>query len=97
VHEEHGIFIRAVKDNKKVILAHHSGVEEFYITKLLIPVYYRPSASRWSEDIYYFWDSEARGNRLLVLQTSQIKFMELSDESFAKADYQIEPESGKES
>jgi hypothetical protein len=96
MHKEHGIFIRAIKDNKKVILTHHSGVEEFYITKLLVPVYYRPSVSNWSKDIYYFWDSEAKGNRLLVLQSSQIKFMELSEESFAKANYEIKPESDKD-
>lgn len=96
MHENHEIFIGAIKDNRKLILTHYSGVEKFYITTSVIPVYYRSSISNWSEDIYYFWDSQADSNRLLVLKSSQIKFMELTNESFAKTDYKIEPENGKE-
>ena len=87
MHENHDIFIKAIKTNSKIILIYYGGEEKLYVTKLVIPVYFRPSNSAWDTDIYYFWDSQARSHRLLILQFSQIKSMELSDESFAKADY----------
>jgi len=86
MHRNHEIFTKALKSNRKIILTYHSSAGKLYISKLVIPLYFWSSESKRDTDIYYFWDSQAKGNRMLILKSSQIISMELSDESFAKAD-----------
>ena len=95
MHKDHKVFMQALKDNRKIILTYFSNMKDFYITKLLIPVYHRSAFSKWSTDIYYFWNSEADGNRMLALPTTKIKFMKLSNEIFKEANY-VKPENNKE-
>ena len=84
--ENHEMFTQAVKDNRKITLIYYSDVEKSYLKKLVIPIYFRSSNSRWDTDIYSFWDSQAKSSHLLVLASTQIKSIELSDKAFGKAD-----------
>jgi hypothetical protein len=88
MHNDHTIYIQAVKKNKRVILTYFSGQQNLFLTKLCVPVYFKPPNSHGENGCYYFWDEEAEiGERILSLTQSQIEFMELSDESFNPADY----------
>ena len=91
MHEDHEIFIQAVKDRKKIILTYFCGEHSLYLTRLCVPIdYYKPAVSEGGSDCYYFWDSEANvGGRMLRLPPSQVKYMELSDETFDPNDYTI--------
>ena len=86
MYKNHEIFTQAAKENRKIILTYYSGTQKLYLTKKLIPVRYRHSDSERNSDVYYFWDSKAKSNKMLVLSSSNIKSMELSEEGFGKAD-----------
>jgi len=90
MHNDHDTFVQAVKDKKKIILTYFSGIQKLDLTKLCIPLHYSPSVSQGEPDCYYFWDPEAEvGERMLGLETSKIRYIEISDESFNPADYPI--------
>ena len=80
----HDIFTLALKENRKIILTYYSDTEKHNLTKELVPVYYRHSDSECSTDIYYFWDSNTKGNHILILYSPKIKLMKMSNEGFAK-------------
>jgi hypothetical protein len=87
---DYHIFSQATKNKKKIILTYFSGEQSLYLTKLCVPIQFCSSKKENIADSYYFWDSEADvGERLLALTTSQIAYMELSDETFDPAEYII--------
>ncbi|MBN2180947.1 MAG: hypothetical protein JW715_03460 [Sedimentisphaerales bacterium] len=87
---DHDVFIQAVKTKSKIILTFFSGQQSLYLTRLCVPIEFNRSDPEDISGCYYFWDPEAEvGERLLVLRTSEIAFMELSDETFDPADYII--------
>ena len=90
MHQDHDTFVQAVKDRKKIILTYFSGVQKLDLTILCIPVRYSPPVSQGGSEWYCFWDPEADvGERVLRLESSRIRYIELSDEPFDLADYAI--------
>ena len=92
MHSDHETFVQAVKSRKKIILTYFSGEHNLYLTRLCVPLdycaCYTPVDSKGFSEFYYFWDEETDlGKRMLDLPTSQIKFMELSNDTFNPADY----------
>ena len=80
------IFTQALKSNRKIILTYHNGAGKLHISELVIPLYFCPSESKQDTDIYYLWNLQVKYNRMLILKSSQIISMELSDEGFTKTD-----------
>jgi hypothetical protein len=88
MHNDHDIYIQAVKKNKRVILTFFSGQKNLFLTKLCVPVYFSPPDSHEGNGCYFFWDEEGEvGERMLSLPQNKIEFMELSDETYNPADY----------
>ena len=88
MHEDHDIFIQAVKSNKKILLTYYDDELNLYLTRLCIPMNYGKPGSEGGSDYYSFWVEYAQiSERALDLYPSQIKYMELSDEVFNPADY----------
>ena len=88
MHDDHNIFIQAVKSCKKILLTYYDKELNLYLTRLCVPVDYGEPDSKVDSDYYYFWVEYAQvGERMLGLNSSQIKFMNLSDEVFNPADY----------
>lgn len=90
MHGDHGIFMQAVRDRRKIILTYFSGEHNLNLTKMCVPIKYSPPNAGEVSDWYYLWDSEEDvGERLLGLTTYDIMYMELSDEIFDPAEYII--------
>ena len=80
------IFTQSLKSNRKIILTYHNGAGKLHVSELVIPLYFCPRESKPDTDIYYLWNLQVKCNRMLILKSSQIISMELSDEGFAKTD-----------
>ena len=90
MHEDHDIFVKAIKCNKKILLTYYDDELNLYLTRLCIPMDYGKSGSDGDSDYYTFWVEYAQlGERSLGLHTSQIKYMDLSDEVFDSTGYKI--------
>jgi len=88
MHENHNIFIQAVKNSKKILLTYYNDELNLHLTRICVPVDQSKSDLTGNSDYYYFWIEYAPiGERMLGLHPSQIKYMELSDEVFNPADY----------
>jgi len=86
MHNDHGVFIRAIKERRKVLLTYLLAEREQTEIKLLVPVYYGPETLESIADSYHFWDASAHsGDNIASVPQSQIRRMELSDESFDPA------------
>ena len=84
----HDTFVEATKSKRKIILTYFSGEQNLYLTKLCVPVEYTPPDENETRGYYYFWDPKGEvGERILGLQSSQIVYMELSDETFNPTEY----------
>jgi len=82
------VFSQASKENKKIILTDFSSEHNLYLTRMCIPLEHIPPISENGSDYYYFWDPESDiGERIFGRTPSDIKHMELSNESFNPNDY----------
>jgi hypothetical protein len=90
MHDNHDVFVQAVKEQKMLIVTYSAGEYSLSLTRLCVPLEYSPSGAGDDSGCYYFWDSEAdTGERILVLPSSQIVYIQLSNETFDPAEYII--------
>jgi hypothetical protein len=83
MHLEHDIFVKAIRDKKRIKLTFLNKEHGNIGDGLFGPVFYSPSASGDDSDFYYLWDFESgTGNNFLGLPPSQIVRMELTKEPF---------------
>ena len=90
MHQDHDKFVRANEDRRKIILTYFSGEYSLNLTKLCVPLQYSPAGEEGDPGCYYLWDPEGDiGRRVLVLPSSRIVYMELSDDTFEPDEYMI--------
>ena len=86
MHNDHNVFVQAIKEKRKVLLTCSRGEQTQTETKLLVPVYYGPETLESISDSYHFWDASVdTGECIASLPQSQIARMEISEESFDPA------------
>jgi hypothetical protein len=92
MHRDHSIFIRAIKERRKIRLAYskeegNSNSKE----KLIIPMdYHLGHRVTDKSDCYYFWDFEEANNGVpLILESDKIISMEMNEESFDPSEFVI--------
>jgi hypothetical protein len=86
MHDDHNVFVRAIKERRKVRLTYLRGGQKQTETKLLVPVYYGPETLESISDSYHFWDASAdAGECIASLPQSKIARMEISEENFDPA------------
>jgi len=68
MHRDHKIFIRAIKNRKKVLIKCRSENGCDASTKVCCPLFYIPAGDKGSCDHYYFWEDEKglKGNIMSV-------------------------------
>lgn len=65
MHFHHDRFMQAISENRKVVLTHFTSDRNCSVTRLCIPIDYKPDRD---SDYFYVWDPEANaGERLLGL------------------------------
>ncbi len=83
MHRNHDIYVKAIRDRKKVKLTFFSNEQGDVGDGLFGPIFYSPSAMGEDSDCYYLWDFErGASDNFLGLPPSQIVRMELTKESF---------------
>jgi len=88
MHKDHDIFEKALKSSKKILLTYYDDELNLYLTRLCIPLDYHKTDSNGNSGCYSFWVEYAqKDERKLSLHTSQIKYMDFSDEVFNPSDY----------
>jgi hypothetical protein len=88
--EKQDIFIKALRERKKILLTHFSGEQNLYLTRLCIPIEHIQPISENGSDFYYFWDPKADvGERIFGCPPSDIQYIESSEDSFNPDDYII--------
>jgi hypothetical protein len=88
------IFIKAQEVKKKLLLTYFSGEHNLFLTKVCVPLRHLDPISEKGPDFYYFWDENGDvGDRLFGLPPSDIKYMELTDETYNPKDYIVPSES----
>jgi hypothetical protein len=86
MHDDHDVFVRAIKEKKKIEVIYFENKQDQVVTKLCVPVYYGPATLEGVSDCYHFWDAAAEpGGCLLSLPPSRIRQMRLSEEVFDPA------------
>jgi len=94
MHDNHDVFVQALRDRRKVVLAYFCPERGFGFTGLCIPVDHKPVGGREDSGHYYFWHSDrVLGERLLCLSPSHIGHMSLSEQTFDPSEHII-PETG---
>jgi hypothetical protein len=56
MHQDHKIFIQAIKDKKKVLVQHSNGSGRNTHTEVYRPLFYIPANNQTGCAHYYFWD-----------------------------------------
>ncbi len=88
MHSQHEIFVEAVRKKRKIIITYFSGIQNLYLTKLLVPLKYISSGSDGGLSHYFFCDLESDTNECLItLSSSMIQFMDISEDHFDPDDY----------
>ena len=88
MHRDHDIFVRAIKDKKKVELVFLSNTDGSNTEKLCGPMLYSPPAPAGESDWYYLWDFEGSSDkRVLGLPPNKIVSMGLTEEAFDPKDF----------
>ncbi len=83
-------FFKAQNEKKKVLVTYFSGVSNLFLTKLCVPIHMQTIELTPSNktDLFYFRDEEAEEDeQIFSLPLSEIKYLELSDESYNPDDY----------
>lgn len=85
MHYHHDRFMQAIREKRKVVLTHFTSEGNCDVTKLCVPLDYRPARH---SDYFYVWDPQANvGERLLGLPIWQVKSIEVSEEVFDPTEY----------
>ncbi len=88
MHRDHDIFVRAIKDKRRVKLVFLSNTDGNNAEKLCGPMLYSPPAGAGESDWYYLWDFESSTDKhVLGFPSSKIVGMELTKEAFDPAKY----------
>lgn len=88
MHRDHGIFVQAIKDKKKVKLVFLSDATGNNAEKLCGPMLYSPPAGAGESDWYYLWDFEGNSDkRVLGFPSNKIMSMGLTEEAFNPKDF----------
>ncbi len=88
MHRDHGIFVRAIKDKRRVKLVFLSDAAGNNAEKLCGPMLYSPPVAGDESDCYYFWDFEGSSDkRVLGFPPNKIVNMELAEEAFDPKDF----------
>lgn len=92
MHHDHAVFVRAIKDNRKVKLVFLSDAGGNKAEKLCGPMLYSPSfagdETADESDCYYFWDFESgNGKHVLGFPSNKIVSMELTEQAFDPAEF----------
>lgn len=83
MHRDHNIFVRAIRDRKKVKLTFPSKEQGSSAERLFGPVFYSSSTAGDVPDCYYVWDFDcSTDNHFLGLVSSQIVSIEATEEPF---------------
>jgi hypothetical protein len=83
MHREHEIFVKAIRDRKRVKLTFFSNEHGDIVDGLFGPIFYRTSRGEEDSGCYYLWNFESlTGKNFLSLPPSQILSMELTEEPF---------------
>lgn len=86
MHEDHNVFVRAIKERRKILVTYIRSEQKQTRSKLLVPVYYGPGTLQSISGSYHFWDASAdTGECIASLPQSEIGRMELSEETFDPA------------
>ena len=88
MHRDHDIFVRAIKDKRRVKLVFLSNTDGNNAKKLCGPMLYSPPAGAGESDWYYLWDFEGNSDkRVLGLPSNKIVSMGLTEETFDPKDF----------
>ncbi len=92
MHHDHAVFVRAIKDKRKVKLVFLTDAAGTKAEKLCGPMLYSPSFARDETgdelDCYYFWDFESdSGKHVLGFPSNKIVSMELTEQAFDPAEF----------
>jgi hypothetical protein len=80
---QHEVFVRALREKKKVKLTFFSREQGCNAEKVCGPIVYSRPLARDDSDSYYFWDFDSgESEHLLCLSAPQIVSMELAEEPF---------------
>ena len=89
MHRNHDVFIHSLEQDTKLKLTFFSRKLGREVVSLCAPLHYIKSPintvkeSEYEQDCYYFWDFGAeKGDNFLVLSSSQVVSMELTDDVF---------------
>jgi len=83
MHRDHDIFVKSIRDKKKVILTFVTNERGEIRDGLFGPIFYSTSVAGDDSDCYYLWDFESStGNHFLGLPPSQIMRIKLAREPF---------------
>jgi hypothetical protein len=83
MHHDHDVFVKSIRDRKKVKLTFVNNERGGARDGLFGPIFYSTSVAGKDSDCYYLWDFESgTGNNFLALPTSQIVCMALTKEPF---------------
>ena len=88
MHNDHDIFIQAIRQKKKVKMRLPSRERGYKADKLYGPILYSPSVAGVDSGCYYVWDFESGSeNHFLGLLPSQIVNMQLTEEPFDPVEF----------
>ncbi len=92
MHRDHPVFVRAIKDKRKVKLVFLSDAGGNKAEKLYSPMLYSPpiagDETGDESDCYYFWDFESgSGKYVLGFPSNKIVSMELTEQTFDPAEF----------
>ncbi len=84
MHDQHDIFVQAVKDSKKIELTFFSKEELSKTVKICVPIDYNPGrrAKDRSHQYYFLLFEEDNSSYVLSLSPNQILDMQLTDHNF---------------
>jgi hypothetical protein len=83
MHHDHDIFVKSIRDKKKVKLTFVSNERGDNKDGLFGPIFHSTSIAGRDSDCYYLWDFESNtGNHFLRLPPSQIVSMKSTKEHF---------------
>jgi hypothetical protein len=89
MHGDHDIFVRGVRERKRIRLTYYNKEHKLNLSKLCVPLYYSASqAEEADSDCYYAWGIEDNvSTHFLALPPSHIVFIELTEQPFKLEDY----------
>lgn len=89
MHSDHNVFVRGIREKKKIQLTFFSKEDRSTLIRLCAPMDYGPSRrAKDKSDRYHFWDFESdEVEHVLSLLPNQIVRIEPSEDSFEPAEF----------